>query len=106
MSRYLLAVGFTRVLGTVPLQAQERPRRGTIKEVTANTVTITVDGTDIQCAVTADTRLMSAANPPIASPIEDKGVKAGATVIFLARERNGKSVLVRLLVTLAVVESV
>jgi Cu/Ag efflux protein CusF len=78
------------------VQAQEGPRRGTIKEVTADTITITVEGKDVTCAVTADTRLMSAADKPITPPIQDKGVKAGATVMFLARERGGKAVLVGL----------
>lgn len=94
MSRWLLPVGLVLALCTVSLQAQEQPRRGKIKEVTADT--ITVDGTDVDCAVTADTKIMSAANQPIAPPLQDKDVKAGATVMFLARERDGKHVLVGL----------
>jgi hypothetical protein len=53
MGRWILSVGFVLVLNTVSLQTQEGPRRGTIKDVTADTITITIDGTDIQCAVTA-----------------------------------------------------
>ncbi len=96
MRRWLLPAGFALVLCAVPLQAQEGPRRGKIKEVTADTITITVDGTDVDCAVTADTKIMSVANQPITPPLQDQGVKAGATVMFLARERDGKHVLVGL----------
>ena len=96
MRRWLLPVGFALVFCTASLQAQEGPRRGKIKEVTADTITITVDGSDVDCAVTADTKIMSAANQPIAPPLQDKDVKAGATVMFLARERDGKHVLVGL----------
>ena len=96
MSRYGLPVGFALVLCTVSLQAQDRPQRGKIKEVTADTITITVDGRDVKCTVSDNTKLMDAANQAITPPIQDRGVKAGATVMFLARERDGKSVLVGL----------
>jgi hypothetical protein len=70
MRHWLLPVGFALVLCAVPLQAQEGPRRGRIKEVTADTITITADGQDVTCAVTVDTKIMSAANQPITPPIE------------------------------------
>ncbi len=96
MNRWLVSMGLAFALGAVSLQAQEGAQRGKIKEVTADTITIAVDGKDITCAVTADTRLMSAANQPITSPVQDQGVKAGAAVMFLARERDGRIVLIGL----------
>lgn len=96
MSRWLVSIAFALALFAASVYAQEAPRRGTIKEVTADTITITVDGKDVQCAVTADTRIMSADHQTMTRPFQDKGLKAGATVMFLARQQNGKSVLVGL----------
>lgn len=96
MSRRLIPVALVFVLCAASLQAQEKPRRGKIKTVTGDAITITVDGKDVECTVSSDTRFMSSGNQAITPPIEEKGVKAGAAVMFLARERNGKSILIGL----------
>jgi Cu/Ag efflux protein CusF len=96
MKRWLSPVGFVLALFLVPLQAQEEPQRGKIKKVTADIISITIDGKDVVCAVTADTKFVNAANQMITPPIQDKGFKAGAAVMFLAREQDGKAVLLGL----------
>jgi Cu/Ag efflux protein CusF len=96
MFRRLFSAGLALALCSVSLQAQDRPQRGKIKEVTADSVTITVDGKDVQCELSANTKIMSAANEAITPPLDGKGVKPGAAVMFLTRERDGKSVLVGL----------
>ena len=93
MKRWLSPVGFVLALFLVPLQAQEEPQRGKIKKVTADIISITIDGKDVVCAVTADTKFVNAANQMITPPIQDKGFKAGAAVMFLARKQDGKAVL-------------
>ena len=96
MNRRLLTLVLALTLCTASLQAQEGPQRGKIKKVTAQSITVTVDGKDVECTLAPNMRFMSAANEALSPPLEDKGVKAGAAVMFLARPRDGQSVLVGL----------
>lgn len=81
-------------LAAVAVQAQEGPQRGKIKAVNDDRVTITVDGKDVECAVSPQTRIMGPDGADIASPLPEKGVKPGAAVMFMARQRDGRSTLV------------
>jgi hypothetical protein len=78
--------------------AQEAVRRGTIKAVDAEkgTVTITADGKDDVLALTPQTRVMGADGKPVAKPFEEKGLVAGAAVMFKAGTKDGKPVLIGL----------
>ncbi|MBI1310166.1 hypothetical protein GC176_02575 [bacterium] len=96
MTRTPFVIPVALLLLATSLQAQDVPQRGKIREISKDAVVITVEGKDITCAITPDTRWMSAANRPIRQPIADNGVKAGAAVMFLARERDGEQVLIGL----------
>ncbi|MCA9173749.1 MAG: hypothetical protein KDB14_04615 [Planctomycetales bacterium] len=96
MSRAMALAGLLVTLSTSALPGQEGPRRGIIKEVTADTIVITVDGKPITCTIIAETRWMSADNQPLRPPFQEAGVEAGAAAMFLARERDGKHLLIGL----------
>lgn len=96
MHRYFVPLVFVFALCILPLPAQEGPQRGQIKKITPDTITITVDGKDMECALSPSTKIMNAASERITPPLQEKGVKPGAAVMFLAREQDGRTVLIGL----------
>src|SRR5437868_117974 len=81
-----------------PVAAQEGIQRGKLKKADAGkgAVTITVDGTDRDFAVTPQTRIMDAAGQQVAQGLGDSRFVEGAAVMFKAARRDGKDVLVGL----------
>jgi hypothetical protein len=90
MKRFLQFVVVMSVLGAGFLAAQEQTQRGRVKSSDGKkgTVTITVDGKDVEFTIDKQTRLRDAENREI-STFADKGLPAGATVMFRI-ERGGK----------------
>jgi hypothetical protein len=96
MTRLTVAVALGLVVLAAPVLAQkEGPERGKIKKNDADkgVVTITVAGADRDFTVVKDTRFMDDAGKPMTDRLRDKRLKEGVTVMFLARERDGKQVL-------------
>ena len=87
------------VLCWTALAADESIQNGIVKSVDADkgTLTITVDGKDAEFAVTDDTRVVSRDGTPLADRLKDKALKAGAAVKFKPETKDGKAVLVGLL---------
>lgn len=87
---FLLVAGF--------LVAQDEIRRGKIKAIDAEkkTVTITVDGKDETLSFTDNTKVMGPDGKPVAKPLEDKSIVAGAAVMFKGATKDGQRVLVGL----------
>src|SRR5690349_20940671 len=76
------------------LAAQDAIRRGKIKSAdpTKGTVTITADGQDHEFSIGSETRLRDAGDQPITS-FKEKGLPAGADVMFKAERRGDQQVL-------------
>jgi Cu/Ag efflux protein CusF len=87
MSRRFLAVAIALLTAGL-LAAQDRPQRGVIKKVDADkgTVTITVDGKDVDYKVVERTRLMDGDNKEITDRLKDKRLRKGAAVMFLVQD--------------------
>jgi hypothetical protein len=78
------------------LCAQDGPQRATIKSIDAdgNTVTLTVGTQDRTFHVTRDTKLKGTDSRDLDKRLRSPELKAGVAVMFLAREANGKQLLV------------
>src|SRR5207244_1966060 len=89
-----LLLGLAVVAGS--LVAQEGPQRAKIKKVDTarGRVTLTVGQEDQEFEVTRRTLLKDEAGKDIAKRLDDARLKAGAAVMFKARERDGRRVLV------------
>src|SRR5205085_10293979 len=89
-----LALGLAVLAGS--LLAQEGPQRAKIKKVDADKkiVTLTVGKEDREFQVTDRTLLKDEAGKDLEDRLKDKRLKPGTAVMFLARDRDGKQVLV------------
>jgi Cu/Ag efflux protein CusF len=78
--------------------AQEGPRKATIKKVDAasDRLTLTVDGKDLSVDVPPDARMMDADGKALVKGLRSPELKKGAPVLFLARKRDDKDILVGL----------
>jgi Cu/Ag efflux protein CusF len=85
-----------------------QPRRATVKKVDAEKklLTLTVGGKDLTFRVTDQTKFMGPAGD-LKDGLKDERFKAGAAVMFLARQQDGKAVLlgVRIIPTLKKVDT-
>jgi hypothetical protein len=97
MSRAL--AGLASLLVLCPAALADGPQKGVIKSVDAGkaVVTITSDGKDLDITVPDDAKLMGADRQPLADGLKNKGLKAGAAVMFKAQPQDGKLVLEGLL---------
>lgn len=86
----------TLALFAAVVAAQDAPQKASIKAVDAdkNTVTLTVGAKDVTFQVIPKTRLVGADNQDLTKRLQSPELKAGAAVMFLAREADGKQVLV------------
>jgi hypothetical protein len=77
------------------LYAQEGIQRGTIKKVDPGKGTLLVHsgGKNVELTVTADTKMMDAANQEITQRLRDERFKTGALVMFKTTDQDGKIVL-------------
>jgi hypothetical protein len=95
MNRLVIGVALVLAVAAGSL-AQQGPRQGKLKKVDADKgiVTITVGKEDQEFHVTKRTRLADEGGKDVADRLKDKRYKAGAPVMFLARDEDGKRVLV------------
>src|SRR5438270_6677870 len=86
-------------LAATVLCAQDGPQKATIKKVDAekSTITLTVGAQDRTFQVTPDTRLKGADRNDLAKRLQSPALKPGAAVMFVARDVDGKQVLVGML---------
>jgi hypothetical protein len=77
-------------------QQADGPQKGTIKKVDVEkgVIVITSGGKDVEATVTEQTQFRGADTQPLPDKIKDKALKEGAEVMFLARMRDGRTVLV------------
>ena len=73
-------------------------QRGTIKAIDAEkkSITVTVGDKDRTFSISDDTQIRSANGGELKDGLKDSAFKAGSSVFFLAREQDGKTVLVGL----------
>ena len=78
------------------LCAQDGPQKATIKKIDAekNTVTLTVGGQDRTYQVSPETMLKGADRRDLARRLQSPTLKPGAAVMFMARDADGKQMLV------------
>src|SRR5438552_18266621 len=92
---YRMIAGLVASLALCPAALADGPQMGVVKSVDPDkrVVTITADGKDLEFAVSDDTKLMGPDKQPLADGLKNKGLKAGAAVMFKAATRDGKAVL-------------
>jgi Cu/Ag efflux protein CusF len=94
---FVIAIGVL-ALAAASLPAQEGPKRGKIKKIdtTGDTLVITAGDKDVTVVVTGKTRMVGADNQDLAGRLKSAELKEGIAVMFLAREQDGKNVLIGL----------
>jgi enterochelin esterase family protein len=78
-------------------KARPQPQKGKLKKVDADKGLVTIstpDGKDHEFTVTEKTLLKDPANETVQDRLKDKRFQEGVVVIFLAREQDGKEVLI------------